>query len=332
MDALRMTAFPRTRRGIALAMPVGMMMLLLGASTATASDITACGTTIAPGDTGVLQADLDCSDSPIGILALTGAVLDLNGHSIAGGDATSATVQGAHFPDGTGRANLTIRGPGGISGTSRNYNTPSGTFACVQANDGHVNIQGGSGTVDISGCIYGILGSTGGDPNGRAKVLLDHVHLHGLLYDGAAVGALIASDVDVSDNGGQGLGASKTVKAQNVVARNNVHGHGLFAGTNLRAVGVEASGNYGGLEGWKTLKLVDGQITGNTFSGVASLRVKVADSTITGNGVVDVLSATPPFLRNTTCDRSLDYNSTSWHVCGNGSPSGAFIDDVPDAL
>jgi hypothetical protein len=330
MSAMHVRASRDVRRFTAIPMLIGMLLAFPGPATAT--DITACGTTVAAGDTGVLQADLDCSTFPIGVLLLSNAVLDLNGHSIAGGDATMATVQGAQNADGTGKAHLRIVGPGEISGTSQNYNVPSGTQTCVQANDGHVTIGGGTGTVDIHGCIYGIKGSTGVDPNGRARVSLDHVHLHDLLWDGAAVGALVASNVDVGDNGGQGLGAAKLVKAQNVVAHNNAHGHGVFAGTSLKGVNIESTGNYSGVEAWKTLKLDGAQVTGNTFSGVAGLHVKVLNATITGNGVVDVLSATRPFLQNTTCDKSLDFNSMSWHVCANGSPSGAFLDDVSAGL
>ena len=71
-------------------------LLILTGTRAMATDITSCGATIAPGDTGTLRADLDCSTFPVG-------VLDLNGHAIQGSDATTATVQGTRKPDGTGR-------------------------------------------------------------------------------------------------------------------------------------------------------------------------------------------------------------------------------------
>jgi hypothetical protein len=303
--------------------------LAFGDVRAMATDITACGATIAPGDTGVLQADLDCSAAPIGVLVLTHGVLDLNGHTISGGDVTTATVQGAKKADGTGRGNFRIVGPGEISGTGRNYNAPVGTGACVQVHDGRVTISSGTETVDIHGCVYGILGSAGMTPGGKAHVSLDHVDLHDHVLDGAAVGALDASDVEATDNGGQGLGASKTLKATNVAARNNLHGHGLFAGTNLRATSVEVTGNYDGAEAWKTLKVSDATVTGNALRGVAGTHVIVLNSTITGNVAVDVLSRTMPVVRNTTCGTSSDFNSMSWHVCGNGSPSGAFVDGGP---
>lgn len=310
------------RRGLTLL----VALRVLAGTPATATDITTCGVTIAPGDTGVLQADLDCSAAPIGVLVLPGGELDLNGHAIAGGDVTQATVQGAKKPDGTGRGNFRIVGPGEISGTSQDYNAPRGTSACVQVNDGRVMISGGAGTVDVHGCVYGVLGSRGVTPNGKAHVSLDHVDLHDLLFDGAAVGALDASDVSATNNGGQGLGASKTLKAHNVAARNNLHGHGLFAGTNLMASSIEVTGNYDGAEAWKTLKVSDATVTGNALSGVAGAHVIVIDSTVTGNVAVDVLSRSRPVVKNTTCGTSLDFNSVSWHVCGNGSPSGAFVD------
>jgi hypothetical protein len=314
-----------SKRGLVIIPMLIWTVIVLIASLAMATDITTCGATIAAGDTGVLQADLDCSTSPIGVLVLSGGVLDLNGHSIAGGDGTTATVLGARNSDGSGRANFRIVGPGEIAGTSRNYNTSSGTGTCVQVNDGLVKMSGGTGSIDIHGCIYGITGSTAAEANGLARVFLDHVHLHDLLYDGVGVATLIASEVVATNNGGQGLGAANTLKALNVVATNNVHGHGLFAGTNLKGVNVTSTDNYSGAEAWRTLKLANAQVIGNTFSGVAGTRVQLSDSTVTGNGFVDVLSRTRPVLKNTTCNRSLDFNDMSWGVCANGSPSGAFL-------
>jgi len=310
-----------------LIVPLGIALIVMVAGgRASGADITTCGDTVAAGTTGVLQADLDCSASPFGVRLLPGATLDLNGHAIAGGDSTSATVVGVGAEDGSGRGFFTILGPGEISGTSRNYNTPSGTWACVQVSDGKARIAGGAGIVDIHGCIYGILGSAGDDPNGRAKVALDNVTLHGLLFDGAAVAAVVASHVTASDNGGQGIGAARNAKLTDVVARNNIHGHGLFAGTNMRGSHISASGNYNGVEAWRTLKLLDLTSTDNAFSGAAARsRLFLVNSTVTGNGTTDILSGTPPRLVNTTCGKSLSYDSTSWHAC-NGSPSGAFLD------
>ena len=303
---------------------VASLLVPCASRTAWATDITACGTVVAAGTRGVLQADLDCSSNQFGVIVLSHGTLDLNGHTIAGGDATEAVVVGAMLSDGTRKGNFTIQGPGSLSGTGRNYNTPVGTWACVQANDGRVRIGSMTGVVDIHGCVYGLLGSATMDSNGLAHAFLDHVSLHNNVLDGAAVGSLVASDVDASNNGGQGLGAAKIAKVTNVTTMNNVHGHGVFAGTKLKGTNVTTSGNYSGAEAWTSLEMADSTATGNTFDGVAGVQVKLSGSAVTGNGVIDILSRTLPRLFNTTCGKSSGKNntccdpSTSWGVC-NGS-------------
>ncbi len=75
--------------------------IALAVSAAHASDITTCGQTVAADDTGVLQADLDCSSAPVGVWLLRGATLDLNGHTISAGDFSYATVAGVRRVGGS---------------------------------------------------------------------------------------------------------------------------------------------------------------------------------------------------------------------------------------
>src|SRR5262245_3487882 len=98
-------------------------LLLCHALPALAVDISACGATVDRGQTGALQADLDCSSQPFGVRLLSHATLDLNGHTIAGGNSTIGTVVGvrtASAPVGVGAGNFTIMGPGVITGTHTN--------------------------------------------------------------------------------------------------------------------------------------------------------------------------------------------------------------------
>jgi hypothetical protein len=317
----------RTRPAVGHFLLLVVVAALSGsAAPAAATDILSCGTTVAAGDTGVLQADLDCATFPFGVRLLRNATLDLNGHSIAGGDGTEATVLGVGAEDGSGRGRFIIRGPGEISGTGRLPVSVGGTFACVQVSDGRAQITGAAGTVDIHDCVYGVLGSAGEDPNGRARVTMDHVRLHDNALDGAAVGRLEASDVDASDNNGQGMGAVATVRVRNVVANNNANGHGVFSAKRLRGENVTANGNVTGVGSWGRLVLVNGHASGNAYFGVAGGAVALKDSTIVDNGLADILSGRRPRVVNTICGTSVDFNMSSWGVC-NGSPSGAFLDD-----
>jgi hypothetical protein len=312
------------RRPISV-LALSLIALLAGALRVDATDVTSCGQTIAALDTGILQTDLDCSGSQFGVRLLAGATLDLNGHAVRGGDVTEATVLGIGHEDGTGRARFTIVGPGEISGTGHEYPT-FGTWGCIQVNDGLARVSGGTGRIDVHGCIYGVLGSAGESPNGRARVTLEHVDFHDLTFDAAAVGKLSATDVTASDNGGQGLGAERKTVVADVVANNNVRGHGVFSGGVLKGTNVSTSGNITGVEAWGTLALVNASSSGNQYFGVTGKRVKLTNSIITGNGIADIASRSLPRLVDTTCGTSMDFNSNSWGVCENDSPSGAFLD------
>ena len=61
-----------------------LALCVLGSQPAWALDITACGATVPPGETGVLQADLLCSGEYAGVTLENQATLDMNGHSIRG--------------------------------------------------------------------------------------------------------------------------------------------------------------------------------------------------------------------------------------------------------
>jgi len=73
---------------------LAFILLVLVPRSLLALDIAACGETVPKNTVGVLQADLDCSTHLFGVRLLRGATLDLNGHTIAGGDGTQATVLG----------------------------------------------------------------------------------------------------------------------------------------------------------------------------------------------------------------------------------------------
>src|SRR5258706_7093294 len=66
--------------GSALGLVVTLVMGLAGRAAAT--DVTACGQTLVPRDTGVLQVDLDCPDSASAVFLGDRATLAFGGHTI----------------------------------------------------------------------------------------------------------------------------------------------------------------------------------------------------------------------------------------------------------
>ena len=311
---------------------VSAILSIAAWSSAAAVDVTACGQTIARRDVGVLVADLDCSASPFGVRLLRHATLDLNGHSIAGGDSTVATVVGvgssrAANPIGYGRGRFTILGPGSITGTSHPPINSTGTRACVLVNDGVAAI-GMTGTVEISGCIYGIHGArrftrsgepVSSGPNGRGRVTLEHATVADTGESGVAVMNLTASDVTATGNRSIGLGATRRMIVSNVTANQNV-GIGLFGGKLLQGSDVVAMDNaYNGVDtcGFGRIELTNLSATGNGLYGVCGDEVRLTDSTAIDNQSGDIFSFSAPELVNVTCNTSSNQNNSSWNVCAN---------------
>ena len=294
---------------------VGAILVLVTALFARAPvwavDITTCGETVGVGETGVLQADLDCSGESFGVRVRRHTTLDLNGHSIAGDEATVATVLGAGNADDTGQPSFTIRGPGVISGTRVGA---AGTGACVELHDGVARITSATGMVDVRGCFTGVRGSFGdAAPFGRVK--LDHVYLHDT-FRGTSVNAVAASDVTASDNQVAGLWGGRT-SAIRVIAVNNGN-VGVGAATNLRGRHVVATGNGTGAGAGRSLRIDDLTATDNVdYGAYSSGHLKLLDSVLTGNGAADVESQDRPMLVNTTCGKGRSFDLTSWHVCGD---------------
>lgn len=303
---------------------------------AAALEVTQCGQTVPAGETGVVQVDLDCPNDAFGVRLLPRATLDLNGHTIKGGGLTFATVVGVGSADGatpfggdpegsavgSPRGDFTIVGPGRIEGQPPlPHTTQGGTFACVHVNDGRARLTSATASIEITGCVYGVLGSSDEGPGGKARVEMDHVDLHDLGFDGAVACRMVASDVTAHDNpGGQGLVADKTLTVTNVVANNNA-GHGLFAVKRLTGYGVTAIANITGVESWGRVALTNLVATNNQYYGAAARSLRLTDSTLTGNGLGDLVSGTRPLLTDTVCGMSVRVEDGSvvgnWGVCAN---------------
>jgi len=295
---------------------------LLAAATARAVDISACGTTVAAGDVGVLQADLDCPTSLFGVRLLARATLDLNGHALRGGDSTAATVLGvghddpAH-PSGVGRGNFTIVGPGEISGTTHPP-LPTGTQACVLINGGRAVVTSTSGIVDVHHCVTGIAGALLDSRRGRLTV--DHAAIHDALDEGVSARTIQATNVSVSDNGQIGMGAGGRLRLTDAEAHGN--GIGFFAARSITGSNVTVTSNsLNGVDscGFGSVSLTNLVATANGFAGACADRLRLRDSTVTGNVTFDVYSIRRPVLTNSICGSSAGVGSTStaWGVCSD---------------
>jgi hypothetical protein len=298
---------------------------------AAALDITSCGVTVPRGEVGVLQSDLSCPTSLFGVRLLRKATLDLNGHSIAGGDSTTAVIVGVGADDGadpigSGQGRFTIVGPGIISGLTH---PPffSGTQACVLVSDGRVDIASETGIVEMHHCVDGILGSIGADgPNGRARAVVAHTYVHDTVDAGISVGKLQAANASLSQNLGLGVSAARRLIATDVTANDN-GGIGLYAramkGTNVT---TQNNGNngidacvYSGPTNPQFGRAVIANLvsTGNGVYGVCADRLRLVSSQVTANSYHDIFAVTAPHLDNTTCGTSWGMNGATapWGVC-----------------
>ncbi len=284
--------------------------LLLVGSAARAVDITECGQLVPPGETGVLQADLDCeaspgpsrcssdlemicssaSDCPLGAcLPAPGvnlgdfplgsrAQLELNGHSIRG--ARRGIVCYVR--------RCTILGPGEVSGTGD----------AIRAFRGHLTVE----NVVLSESGYGIRTSH------KTKVQLTDVLLRDNTHFGANVWKLRATNLSAIGNR-IGIDA-RTIEGTNITVENNEVG--LGGSHLLRKATID------GLEA-----------TNNSIAGVWGARMRLQNSLLENNGV-DLRTRRRPRLVNTTwsnsevCERARrrshnDCTPTgeSWQVCTN---------------
>jgi len=276
---------------------------------ALATDITSCGAVVESGDIGILQDDLSCTTGDFGIRILPGGTLDLSDHVLTVGPTVSAAIVG-----GPGR--FTIVGPGTITGGAYwvTPNQPGGTWACVHVKDGTARLTSAIDSIDVSGCVYGVLGGSDLTETNEGKLLADHAVLHNNLYDGVAVKTVRASDVDASSNGSQGISA-QVAKLTNVTANDNAKGHGVFGARRLKGTNVTANRNYVGAESWTALTVTGLTATENIFVGAAGEKVRLGASFLLDNGYADIVSTVVPSLDGTTCGLAIDRSSQDWNVC-----------------
>ena len=298
-------------------------------------DVTACNTTVPKGETGVVQTDLDCTNTAApAVRLLRGAVLELNGHTVAGGPGFPTIVGTKDALSDFEPGRFTIRGPGTIAGSDPDPYPFPGLHGCVTVNGGRARLESETGEIDVHGCDVGVLGGTTGDLSG-GRLDLDHVTMHDNWEAGAAAKAVKASHVTAHHHArGIGLTARTSLRLSNVSAHHN--DVGLSAGRAVKGADVTASDNLGpdpngaggvGVFSAGSVNLLRLTASNNTNPGVGAVRVKLVDSTVVNNGLrpphltIDIQSERRPRLVNSTCLHSevtgVGMVPPDWDVCLN---------------
>ena len=133
---------------------------------------------------------------------------------------------------------------------------------------------------------------------------------------------------DVTANQNLDLGIhSGRIRLKNLSA--DVNAYGIFATEKVTGRNVSASSNLNGsgVAGINVgVKLTNLTATDNLSFGVYGSRVRLNKSTVTGNRItgdpiaivpIDIVSLSPPRVRNTVCGLSDDGAGMSWGICTN---------------
>ena len=273
---------------------LGLFMSTLITAHAADLVVSTCGTVVPSGDTGILEADLDCSAAPAtqpAVVLANRAALSLGGFTLTGA-ANGTAVRCSR--------NCTVQGPGTITSAPANSGARA---ACIRAlldagappRSQRLKIE----NLSLTGCGQGVLGDTG---TLGAKLTVTGVVATG--NDSSFVAASIrARDVTASNGSGAGF----------VVPTGKMIGINVHADDNDPA-GVVAA----------RVSLTDSTAIGNTAFGVQTLTgaAKLRRTTVTGSSLCDVLSARPPQVSELTCDTSARWIppngiGESWGVCAN---------------
>jgi len=281
------TTASRHRRGLAPWI-VLLAGLALSAGRATALDVSTCGTVVPAGNTGVLQADLDCTgtgfDDPAVQLG-SGAILEMNGHRIDHPEVPGDLYGfGVRCPGGK----CTIQGPGEITGDLVGIEGPKLVVNDLMIHDTVLGIAALRVTLDPDG---GVVAVKYGD------LLATNVTV---IANGSGILArsVRASGITVSQSEQFGIQAKK-VRGTMITANDN--GWVGIATEQCNVDGLTATGNGafaalfgGGVEVYRgTARLRNATLTGNlTFVDGALV-----------NG--DIVAVRTPRLENVVCDHSV---------------------------
>jgi hypothetical protein len=212
------------------------VLFVLLSTAAFATDVTTCGQVVAPGDVGILQADLDCSgvSGPLlaAVLLQENASLSLNGHTLIGRADEPGVVSDV-------ARRCTVSGPGTITGAS------TGIYVGMTRLTVHdLVLQQNNLAIDASVGRLDVRNVTADSSVSGGRIRADHL--------------TVTRDGDGNCiMGGQLRGSDITVTGCHT---------GVTAGV-VRVTRLDASDNFTIGVTAKKVKLTDSVVTGNIFIG-----------------------------------------------------------------
>jgi hypothetical protein len=252
------------------------------ATSAYALDVSACGTVIPPGETGVLVTDLVCSPTDSGIQMNDRSTLDLNGHTITGGlfgVTGSVSLRGRTYST-YDRCRILSSKPGGAIVGSKFGITNCGKTAVSNVEVVGTTLQAvGGGRVDLTDVT---------------------------LRDGAApltVGSLTARNLTITNN--HDVSAVRRASIRGLTATAN-QGELVLHARSMALKDATITGNTGVGIIASRLTLVRSTVTGNDTAGTG----------------VDLVTSRAPHPVDSTCGRSEQFGlpGSSWQVCTGDPP------------
>ena len=223
-----------------------LALCALGSQPAWALDITACGATVPPGETGVLQADLLCSGEYAGVTLENEATLDMNGHSIRG-----PAVKGVICTKRRCAVKSSVPGSeisGTITGIFK-FTTGVLTVSDVYVHDldapfpGDHGIEAPDSLIELTRVVVQRTGFRG--IIARRLIATDVEVSEHVDIGVFVVRRLVATNLTSDENTGFGVTA-KHIDANNLVARNN--GSGGVEAVTMRILGGTITGNQSPLD------------------------------------------------------------------------------------
>lgn len=219
---------------------LSLFVLLIGSGVCSATDVTVCGQKIVDGDTGVLEADLDCSAAP-GILAAVlignGATLSLNGHTVTGRPDIAAVA-------GDVARRFAVVGPGTITGAGTGIAGALKTRVTIR----DVDLSENDFATDV--------------PLGTVDLTSVTVESH---HSGISAGTVRAQTLTVTTNDSGDCILGRTIRGTDVTVTGCHTGIGALGSARLQR--LTATGNVTIGVSAARVRLLDSVVTGNIFIG-----------------------------------------------------------------
>ncbi len=273
------------RLSIALALIViGLGFAVRSASAQTA--VSGCGQ-IASGD-AYLTNDLDCSQDFLAAVIIEQGRLDLRGFTVKGGQAGVYCVKPIweenRFP-------------------KRNCEVFNGTIE-------------GSVVVGISGKNVDVHDLTVRDVDTIAIAALNRLRFTnltlvlppGTLGIWSPTSKLWVDGVGLTVEGGENVVSLARKARLRDVAMSGYSGIAISAGKSIEVTNGSFAGGNRGIDTQRA-SITNATITGHASSGIRARKLKIADSSLSDNGI-DIETEKPPKVENTSCE-----TSNGWGVC-----------------